>query len=98
MTGGKFLANWMTLPYKLRYMIFSRFGETKCFDFFSFILLCFFGIFSFIDSRGFIRMLTGAGVGMGGSGTVGEGEERGEVRGEEEERMDGEEDWREPPS
>ena len=72
-------------------MIFSRLGDTKCFAFFSFIRLCFFGTFSFIDSRGFIRMFTGAGVGGSSGGTVGEGEERGEVRGEEEEIMEREE-------
>ena len=72
-------------------MIFNRFGDTKCFAFFSFIRLCFFGIFSFIDSSGFIRMFTGAGAGGSSGGTVGEGEERGDVRGEEEEIMEGEE-------
>ena len=37
-----------------------------------------------------MRMLTGAGVG-GSGGTVGEGEDRGDVSGEEEEMMEGEE-------
>ena len=38
-----------------------------------------------------MRMFTGAGVGGSSGGTVGEGEERGDVRGEEEEIMEGEE-------
>ena len=79
-------------------MIFSRLGDTRFLAFFSF--LCFLGIFNFIDSRGFIRMFTGAGVG----GTSCDGEERGEVRGVsevpevklgdmEEDKMEGDEMW-----
>ena len=60
-------------------MIFSRLGDTRFLAFFSF--LCFLGIFNFIDSRGFIRMFTGAGVGGTSGGTGGDGEDRGEVRG-----------------
>ena len=60
-------------------MIFSRLGDTRFLAFFSF--LCFLGIFNFIDSRGFIRMFTGAGVGGTSCGTEGDGEDRGEVSG-----------------
>ena len=84
-------------------MIFSRLGDTRFLAFFSF--LCFLGIFNFIDSRGFIRMFTGAGVGGTSCGTVGDGEDRGEVRGVsevpevklgdemEEDKMEGDEMW-----
>ena len=83
-------------------MIFSRLGDTRFLAFFSF--LCFLGIFNFIDSRGFIRMFTGAGVGGTSGGTGGDGEERGEVRGVsevpevklgdmEEDKMEGDEMW-----
>ena len=83
-------------------MIFSRLGDTRFLVFFSF--LCFLGIFNFIDSRGFIRMFTGAGVGGTSCGTGGDGEDRGEVRGVrevpevklgdmEEDKMEGDEMW-----
>ena len=83
-------------------MIFSRLGDTRFLAFFSF--LCFLGIFNFIDSRGFIRMFTGAEVGGTSCGTGGDGEDRGEVRGVselpevklgdmEEDKMEGDEMW-----
>ena len=58
------------------------------------------------DSRGFIRMFTGAGVGATSFGTGGDGEDRGEVRGvrelpevklgdmeDMEDKMEGDEMW-----